>query len=145
MASGFLVSLCVQCLFVSLFVFTFELCHTKHVCSQQDLINNGLQSWTAITADFQQAHNIHEGVARPIGSLWIVVGSTRRRRGRRERMQKRGCQAGLPARLSKHPLKPALQSIFLSNARSITHKMNSSNKLVHDCCMLIFTETWMQP
>ena len=39
-------------------------------------------------------------------------------------VKKRGCRAGLLARLRKQPLKPLIPSIFLTNARSIVHKID---------------------
>lgn len=59
------------------------------------------------------------------------------------------CRVGLLTRLRKQPLKPQLSSIFLSNARSITHKADdmelliAANKSVCDCCVIIVTGTWL--
>ena len=73
----------------------------------------------------------------------------RRRRRRNERKQKRGCRAGVYAHLRRRPHQLPLPSIFLSNARSITNKMDelklqmAANGLVQDCCILLIMETWL--
>lgn len=126
-----------------------EFCQAKFMYSRQDLINVGIQQNTAVTSDFHRTHNIPENISRPLGSPWIVIGSGKRRR--RERKQKRGCRAGLVARLKRQPHKPPLPSIFLSNGRSIAHKMEdlelqlATNTSVRDCCVLLIMETWLNP
>ncbi len=126
-----------------------KFCQAKQVYSQQELINIGLQSRMAITADFQRANSIPADIAKPPGSTCIVIGCVKQRRRRKERKQKRGCRAGLLARLRKQPYKPPLPSLFLSNARSFTHKMDdmelliANNNSLRDCCVIIITETWL--
>lgn len=71
----------------------------NYVYSRQELINYGLQINGVITQDFHRANNIPMDIARPLGCPWIVVGSVKQWRWRRERKQKRGCRAGLLARL----------------------------------------------
>lgn len=121
--------------------------HIAYGC--QDLIAYGFQCKQTVTNDFQRIHNIPEDMARSPRSPWIVVGSSRQRRWRKERKQKRGCRVGLFIQLRKQPFKPLLPSIFLTNARSMTHKMEelelqiATNRLVHDCCVMIITETWL--
>lgn len=109
--------------------------------------NYGLQINGVITQDFHRVNNIPMDIASPPGCPWIVVGSVKQRR-RRERKQKRGCRAGLLARLQKQPNKPPLPSIFLSNARSLVNKMDemdlqlAKNNLMRDCSVMVITETW---
>lgn len=88
------------------------------------MINFGLQYNTAVTSDFHRAHNIPGDMSRSPGSPWIVIGPDKRRRQRREKKQKRGCQAGLLARLRIQPHNPPILGMFLSNDRSFAHKMN---------------------
>ena len=125
---------------------------TKHY-SRLDLLDIGFQlkfmEKMTISSDFHRTHNIPEEIARPAGSPWIVIGSGRRRRWRRERKQRRGCRAGLLARLRKQPLKPPLPSLYLTNARSLVNKTDdleiqlAGNRYVRECCVLIITETWL--
>lgn len=67
-------------------------------------------------------------------------------RRHRERRQKRGCCAGALARVRKQQFKPLLPSIFLTNARSIVHKIDDlellleTNYSVRNCCV---TKTWL--
>lgn len=67
-----------------------------------------------------------------------------------QRKQKRGCRAGLLARLRKQPLKPLLPSLYLTNARPMVYKTDdleiqlAGNRYVLDCCVLIITETWLR-
>ncbi|KAK3506378.1 hypothetical protein QTP70_002309 [Hemibagrus guttatus] len=73
----------------------------------------------------------------------------RRRRRRCERKQKRGCRAGALARLQKQPLRPPLCSLFITNARCLTNKMDElrlqtvTNNITKDSCILLITETWL--
>ena len=123
-------------------------CEAKHFYSHTELLI-GLRCQVAVTSDFQWNHNIPLDIARPPESPWIVVGPSKRRRRRKERKQKRGCRAGLLAQLRKQPHKPPLTSIFLTNARSIVHKIDelelhlAANCFVRDCCVMIITETWL--
>ncbi|KAK7901608.1 hypothetical protein WMY93_018377 [Mugilogobius chulae] len=72
-----------------------------------------------------------------------------RRRKRCERRQKRGKRGGVWARLKASPFKPPLPTIFLSNARSIRHKLDeirlqiATRRTLNHCSCLIFSETWL--
>ncbi len=142
-----------QCFFIFL-VFFFTLCVIGTVYIQytrQTHLDIGDQHEISVSNDFHHTHNIPDDIARPAGSPWIVAGSRRRRRRRRERKQKRGRRSGVMLRLRKQPHKPPLPSLYLSNARSLVHKMDelelqlAGNRYVRDCCVLIVTETWFHP
>ncbi|KAK0137684.1 hypothetical protein N1851_026114 [Merluccius polli] len=70
-----------------------------------------------------------------------------RRRRRRKQKTRRGKRSGLRARLQANPYKPALPSLFLANARSLTNKMDEIRLQVvsgkRDSCVAIVTETWL--
>ncbi len=73
----------------------------------------------------------------------------RRRYKRRERKQKRGKRGGIRSRLAANPHKPAIPTIVLANVRSLDNKLDyirllrSTQRTVRDCCVLVFTETWL--
>ncbi len=73
----------------------------------------------------------------------------RRRYKRCERKQKRGKRGGIRARLAANPHKPAIPSIVLANVRSLDNKLDyirllrSTQRTVRDCCVFVFTETWL--
>ncbi len=73
----------------------------------------------------------------------------RRRYTRRERKQKRGKRGGIRARLAANPHKPAIPTIVLANVRSLDNKLDyirllrSTQRTVRDCCVFVFTETWL--
>lgn len=73
----------------------------------------------------------------------------KRRRKRCERTRKRGKRGGIRARLEAKPTRPPIPSILLANVRSLDNKMDnirlmtSTNRKVRDCCVLVFTETWL--
>ncbi len=73
----------------------------------------------------------------------------RRRYKRCERNQKRGKRGGIRARLAANPHKPAIPTIVLANVRSLDNKLDyiqllrSAQRTVRDCCVLVFTETWL--
>ncbi len=73
----------------------------------------------------------------------------RRRYKRRERKQKRGKRGGIRARLAANPHKPAIPTILLANVRSLDNKLDyirllrSTQRTVRDCCVFVFTETWL--
>ncbi len=73
----------------------------------------------------------------------------RRRYKRRERKQKRGKRGGIRARLAANPNKPAIPTIVLANVRSLDNKLDyirllrSTQRTVRDCCVFVFTETWL--
>ncbi|KAK1904684.1 Proteinase R [Dissostichus eleginoides] len=145
-AHGSLFWLCTVCF---LFVCVNTLEQATYIYSRMDLFDIGMSCRSDITADFHRTNNIPEDIARPPGSPWIVFGPVKQRRRRRERKQKRGCHAGLLARLRKRPHRPPLPSLFLANARSIVHKMEelevllAANTNVRDCCVMIITESWL--
>ncbi|KAI3373038.1 hypothetical protein L3Q82_006334 [Scortum barcoo] len=72
-------------------------------------------------------------------SVWRVRGGIVNKSG-----AKRG---GLRARLQANPYRPALPSLFLTNARSLVNKMDKMNlRIVSekiDSCVAIVTETWL--
>ncbi|KAI3374501.1 hypothetical protein L3Q82_006316 [Scortum barcoo] len=70
------------------------------------------------------------------------------RRRRAHRKQKRGkSKGGLRARLQANPYRPALPSLFLTNARSLVNKMDEMKLRIIsakiDSCVAIVTETWL--
>ncbi len=73
----------------------------------------------------------------------------RRRYKRRERKQKRGKRGGIRARLAANPHKPAIPTIVLAKVRSMDNKLDyirllrSTQRTVRDCCVFVFTETWL--
>lgn len=73
----------------------------------------------------------------------------RRRHKRRERKQKRGKHGGFRARLTANPHKPSIPTIVLANVRSLDNKLDfirllrSTQRTVRDCCVFVFTETWL--
>ncbi len=73
----------------------------------------------------------------------------RTRYKRRERKQKRGKRGGIRARLAANPNKPAIPTIVLANVRSLDNKLDyirllrSTHRTVRDCCVFVFTETWL--
>ena len=138
--------------FTLLFTFLFVSTTQGNNCySRQALLDVGFHRKSPVTADFHCHNNIPDEIARPPGSPWIVISCGRRRRRRRERKQKRGRRSGLLARLRKDPHKLPLPSMFLSNARSLTHKMDelellaNGNRYVRDCCVSVISETWLHP
>ncbi|KAK0137023.1 hypothetical protein N1851_026795 [Merluccius polli] len=79
----------------------------------------------------------------------MTAAPTKRRRKRCARKQKRGKRGGIRARLAASPSRPAIPSIILANVRSLDNKMDhirllrSANRTVSNCCVLVFTETWL--
>lgn len=77
----------------------------------------------------------------------LIMPPVRRRRRRRYRKQKRGKRAGVRSRLQANPHRPALPSLFLTNARSLVNKMDEirlriiSHRLNN--CVMVITETWL--
>ncbi|KAL1260011.1 hypothetical protein QQF64_007838 [Cirrhinus molitorella] len=137
-----------------LYVFVVCLCTTGNAnahYTRQDLTDIREQHQSPVSRVFHHVHNIPYEIARPAGSPWIVVGSRRRRRWRRERKQRRGCRSGVMLRLRKQPYKPPLPSLYLANTRSLVYKTDylelqlAGNRYVRDCCLLIITETWLHP
>ena len=69
------------------------------------------------------------------------------RRRMRHRKQKRGKRAGVRARLQADHHRPALPSLFLTNARSLANKINKVRLRIvsrrMDSCVTVVTETWL--
>ena len=90
--------------------------------------------------------NIPPEIARPANSPWFTIPGTKQRRRRR---RKRGCRAGVKARLRRDPNRPALPSIFLTNARSLNNKFDElsatieAQKTLRDSSIVVVTETWL--
>ncbi len=124
-------------------------CWANNIYSRRDLLQIGLLSERAITAEFLRSYDIPADIARSPDSPWIIIPAGRRGRQRRQRKQKQGCRAGALARLRKQPHKPPLPSIFLTNARSLANKMDelrlwvATNNIVKNSCVLLITETWL--
>lgn len=66
-----------------------------------------------------------------------------------DRTRKRGMRGEAQARLTANPYKPALPTIMLANVRSLDGKIDyirlwrASHRSVRDCCVAVFTETWL--
>ncbi len=146
-APGSLVQCLVWCFLLFLVVCVLEPCQAKYVCSWQKLINWGLQFSGVVTEDFHRANNIPMVIAALHGLLSALSSGG----GGAERKQRRGCRAGLLARLVRQPHKPPIPSIFLTNARSIVHKIDepqlllASNNTIRDCRVIIISESWLHP
>lgn len=73
----------------------------------------------------------------------------KRHRKRCARSRKRGKRGCVRARLEVKPTRPAIPSIILANVQPLDNKMDyirhlrSTNRKVSDCCVLVFTETWI--
>ena len=92
----------------------------------------------------QHSHGHSETTEQPLDCCRLCQAAE----ARRERKQKRGCRAGLLARLRKQPNKPPLTSIFLANARSFVNKMDEmdlqlAKNFMRDCSVMVITETWL--
>lgn len=123
-------------------VFLKTRCYGKHIDSHDKCLSIGLQCQIAITSGFQRNYSILLDIATRLEYPWIGASSSKPRRLCREQEQKRGCGAGLLARLRKQPLRLPLPSIFLTNARSIVHKINKLELYIvtilsiRTCCVL---------
>lgn len=137
----FIVCLCIHCTHAS----------ALHRYTHQELLDIGYRHKVTVSTDFHNNHNMPDEPARLPDSPWIVVGSGKRCRRRRERNQKPGRRSGLLLRLKSNPHKPPLPSQYLTNARSIPNRTDdldlqlTGNRSVRDCCVLIITETWFHP
>ena len=133
------------------FICLFFCSSGTHIYSHQDLIRTGFQAKIEITGTFALTHSIPPEIARPPGTPWTVIRSSKCWRQRRERRQKRGCRAGLLNQLRNQPHRPPLPSVFLTNARSRANKIDelqsqiAYNCHIHDCCLLIVRESWLRP
>ncbi len=107
---------------------------------------------------FLELNSAHGEELRDLGLLRRPTPSTtpttasrpqRRRYKRHERKQKRGKRGGIRARLAANPHKPAIPTIVLANVRSLDNKLDyirllrSTQRTVRDCCVFVFTETWL--
>ncbi len=110
-----------------------------------------LQIGQSYTDDYYNLETLPQEIRRSPGLSLIPIYNGRRRRRRKERKQKRGKRAGLLTRLKAAPHKIPLPSVFLANTRSLTNKMDelrleiATHKTTKDCCLLIFSETWLNP
>ncbi len=61
----------------------------------------------------------------------------------------RGSRRGVSAELAANPHKPAIPTIVLANVHSLDNKLDyirllrSTQRTVRDCCVFVFTETWL--
>lgn len=82
--------------------------------------------------DFHWTHNIPDEIARTPGPLDC---------------QRRSCCSSLLAWLKRNPHRPALPSMFVTSAQSITNKMDEMHLLIkgsryiRDCCVSVTSET----
>ncbi|XP_063344797.1 interferon-induced very large GTPase 1-like [Pelmatolapia mariae] len=107
-------------------------------------------------------NNIQDGLRETLRELGLLrepgleasalPGAGGRRRGHRKRCarkRKRGKRAGVRARLKTNPSRPALPSIILSNVCSLDNELDyirlqqATQREVRDCCVFVFTETWL--
>uniref|UniRef100_A0A8C2G3L7 Reverse transcriptase domain-containing protein n=1 Tax=Cyprinus carpio TaxID=7962 RepID=A0A8C2G3L7_CYPCA len=60
-----------------------------------------------------------------------------------------GKRGGIQARLTANPHKPSIPTSVLANVRSLDNKLDyirllrSTQRTVRDCCVFVFTETWL--
>uniref|UniRef100_A0A9J7ZV96 Reverse transcriptase domain-containing protein n=1 Tax=Cyprinus carpio carpio TaxID=630221 RepID=A0A9J7ZV96_CYPCA len=109
-------------------------------------------------AAFLELNSAHAELLRDLGLLRRPTSSPtpttasrpqRRRHKRRERKQKRGKRGGIRARLTANPHKPSIPTMVLANVRSLDNKLDyirllrSTQRTVRDCCVFVFTETWL--
>ncbi|KAJ8366248.1 hypothetical protein AAFF_G00364990 [Aldrovandia affinis] len=70
---------------------------------------------------------------------------------RRRRRKRRGKRAGILCRSRTRFCNPPLPSISLANVQSLDNKMDELHARINfqrdiaDCCVLVFTETWLDP
>ena len=136
--------------FMYVLVLVLENCCAHTTYNTDALLGIGIHSERTVSAEFLGDHGIPVDIARTPGDKWFMVPKLKRKRRRRDCKQRWGCREGLLARMRSCPDKPALPSIFLSNARSIANKMDelrlrvAANNIVKDSCVLILMETWLQ-
>lgn len=112
---------------------------------RQDLLRN----WT-FTKRFYTEY-LPPAIARPAGCPCITILGGRRRRRCRDWCQKCSYRGGIQIWLRKSPYRPALPSIFLTNARSLSSKMDKlpmtieARKSVQICLIMVIIETWLHP
>ncbi len=123
----------------------------KHAYSHEFLLDVGRT--TFLELNFTHVEELRDLglLRRPTTSPTPTTASRpqRRRHKRRERKQKRGKRGGIWARLAANPQKPAIPTIILANVRSLDNKLDyiqllcSTQRTVKDCCVFVFTETWL--
>ncbi len=129
--------------------YSFRLPVFKHAYSREFLLDVGRTTFLELNS----AHELRDLglLRRPTPSPTPTTASRpqRRRYKRRERKQKRGKCGGIRARLAANPHKPAIPTIVLANVRSLDNKLDyirllcSTQRTVRDCCVFVFTETWL--
>ncbi|KAL0153828.1 hypothetical protein M9458_050858 [Cirrhinus mrigala] len=123
----------------------------KHVYSRTFLLNIGRNKLFKLNSADAEELNDLSLLRRPTQSPTPTPAPRPqwRRLKRHERKQKRGKRGGIRARLVASPHKPAIPSIVLANVRSLDNKLDyirllrSSQRNVEDCCVFVFTETWL--
>ncbi len=123
----------------------------KRVYSREFLLDVGRTTFLELNSAHAEELRDLGLLRRPTPSPTPTTAShpQRRRYKRRERKQKRGKRGGIRARLAANPHKPAIPSIVLANVRSLDNKLDhirllrSTQRTVRDCCVFVFTETWL--
>ncbi len=124
----------------------------KHIYDRQSLLEIGSvykHQLSPVTTDKLQGLCLllkpnPETVASPTDTT-----RTKRRRRRCERGQKHGKHGGIRARLRPNPTRPMTPSLMLSNIHSLENKLDliqlsrSTQHEKRDCCVFVFTETWL--
>ncbi|KAM9828286.1 uncharacterized protein ACBT44_021775 isoform 1-T1 [Syngnathus typhle] len=119
--------------------------------SRQVLLDIGESEFCGVL-DFEAGTLKELGLLRPEtspDSPAAIPPPVRERRKRCARRLKRGKRGDVRARLAANPARPAVPSILLANVRSLDNKMDyvrllrSTNRTVRNCCVLVFTETWL--
>ncbi len=119
----------------------------KHIYDHQSLLDIGnvykYQLSPATTEKLQGLCLLLKPDPETVASPTIAT-RTKRRRHRCERGQKRGKHGGIRARLRANPTRPAIPSLMLSNFRSdLIQLSRSTQHETRDCCVFVFTETWL--
>ena len=96
-------------------------------------INNGLDTTTETT--IKELGLLRQPVITP--DMTATTAPTKRRRKRCARKRKRCKRGGIRARLAATPTRLTMPSIIMANVRSLDNKMD------HNCCVFVFTETWL--
>lgn len=101
-----------------------------------ELLDMGMQQEEAVSAAFHCTHSIPLNIGRRPGSVWIVNGPDGRRRRRR---------------LRKQSPKPLLSSLFLTNVRSMGHKMHKlelcvdGSHFAQNCDFMMIRKNFIYP
>ncbi len=123
----------------------------KHAYSHEFLLDVGRITFLELNSAHTEELRDLGLLRRPTPSPTLSTASRpqRRRYKRRERKQKRGKRGGIWARLAANPHKSAIPTIVLANVRSLDNKLDyirllrSTQRTVRDCCVFVFTETWL--